>query len=134
MNFLLPVNEEDRMTTATEKSIVPPSQTTGGNAPDADEIARKGAWAGQGIVPTELGGTDAPREMLTPDPGLGSSALAQTTGSDESATGADSTTSGGANLPNGEGIVEPSLRDVKKADAAMNPAQAVHDYEATKRA
>jgi hypothetical protein len=28
----------------------------------------------------------------------------------------------------------PSVSDVKKADAAMDPMQAVHDYEETKRA
>jgi hypothetical protein len=65
------------MATATEQTIVPPSQTTGGNAPDADEVAP------EGVEPT---------------------------------------------------IVEPSIADNKKAEAAMNPMQAVHDYEETKRA
>jgi hypothetical protein len=127
------------MTTDPEKSIVPPSQTSGGNAPDADEVARKGDWAGHaadGIVPAEQGGSDAPREMLAPDPELGSSVLGQTTGSDEPATesgvdssagdDAEATASAGANLPHGEGV-ERSVRD-----AAMNPMQAVHDYHKTK--
>jgi hypothetical protein len=129
------------MTTDPENSIVPPSQTRGGNAPDADEVARKGDWAGQaaeGIVPAEQGGSDAPREMLAPDPELGSSVLGQTTGSDEPATDsgvdssagddAEATTSGGANLPDAEGI-DPSIRN-----AAMSAMQAVRDYAATKAA
>jgi hypothetical protein len=126
------------MTTDPEKSIVPPSQTSGGNAPDADEVARKGDWAGhaaEGIVPAEQGGSDAPREMLAPDPELGSSVLGQTTGSDEPATdlGVDSSagdnaeaTNGRANLPVTEGV-EPSVRA-----AAMNAMQAVRDYTKTK--
>jgi hypothetical protein len=127
------------MTTEPEKPIVPPSQTRGGNAPDADEVARKGDWAGhaaEGIVPAEQGGSDAPREMLPPDPELGSSVLGQTTGSDEPATesGVDSSagddaeaTSAAANLPPVPEGVDPSIRK-----AAMNAMQAVRDYTATK--
>ena len=58
-----------------------------------------------------LGGSDAPREMLDDDPELGSSVLGATTGSDEPATeagvdphggdGADATTDGGPELPDG---------------------------------
>jgi hypothetical protein len=127
------------MTTDPEKSIVPPSQARGGNAPDADEVARKGDWAehaAEGIVPAEQGGSDAPREMLAPDPELGSSVLGQTTGSDVPATDsgvdssagddADATTRDGANLPDREGI-DPSVRH-----AAMNAMQAVRDYAKTK--
>jgi hypothetical protein len=100
------------MATDPENSTVPPSQTTGGNAPDADEVAQK------------------------PDPELGSSVLGQTTGSDEPATASgvdpsagddtDATTSGGANLPDGEDV-EPSIRHT-----AMNAMQTVRDYAKTK--
>jgi len=109
--------------TDPEQSIVPPSQTSGGTAPDAQETAKKGDWAGhaaQGIVPAELGGADAPREMLADDPELVSSVLGQSTGSDEPATewgvdlsagdNADATTHGGPNLPD-DPDVEPDLKD-----------------------
>ena len=75
--------------TNPEQSIVPPSETSGGTSPDAEENAQTGDWAGhavEGIVPAELGGADAPREMLAEDPELESSVLGQTTGSDEPAT------------------------------------------------
>ena len=45
-----------------------------------------GGRAQDGIVPAELGGSDAPREMLDDDPELGSEVLGRTTGSDEPAT------------------------------------------------
>ncbi|HEX6652941.1 MAG TPA: hypothetical protein VF072_09375 [Thermoleophilaceae bacterium] len=66
-----------------------PSEQRGGTTPDDAEIADKGPWAetaSEGIVPAELGGSDAPREMLAEDPELGSEALGETTGSDEPAT------------------------------------------------
>jgi hypothetical protein len=82
--------------TDPQQSIVPPSQTSGGTPPDAEEVARKGDWAGraaegivpaaEGIVPAEQGGGDAPREMLGEDPELVTSVVGQTTGSDEPAT------------------------------------------------
>jgi hypothetical protein len=116
------------MTTEPEKSTAPPSPTSG-NAPDADEIARKGNFAGQGMVPAPPEGSGAPPETLAPDP-----ALATESGVDLSAADdADATTSGGASPPTGPGA-KPSVGDIKKADAAMDPAQAVHDYAATKRA
>jgi hypothetical protein len=66
-----------------------PSEQRGGTTPGDAEIADKGEWAGtaaEGIVSAELGGSDAPREMLDEDPQLGSEALGETTGSDEPAT------------------------------------------------
>jgi hypothetical protein len=66
-----------------------PSEQRGGTTPGDAEIADKGEWAGtaaEGIVPAELGGSDAPREMLDEDRQLGSEALGETTGSDEPAT------------------------------------------------
>jgi hypothetical protein len=71
------------------------------------------------LVPAELGGSDAPREMLAEDPELGSSVLGRTTGSDEPATedgidpsggdDADATSDGGPDLPRRG--VEPDLKD-----------------------
>ncbi len=105
-----------------------PSEQRGGTTPDEAEAREKGEWAGQaaeGVVPAELGGSDAPREMLDEDPELDSSVLGRTTGSDEPATedgvdlsggdNADATSDGGPEVPRDE---EPDLRD-----AASGPPQ-----------
>ena len=66
-----------------------PSEQRGGTTPDDAEARETGEWAGQageGVVPAELGGSDAPREMLDEDPELESDVLGRTTGSDEPAT------------------------------------------------
>jgi hypothetical protein len=98
-----------------------PTEQSGGTTPGATELREKGPWAdtaAEGIVPAELGGSDAPREMLAEDPELGSSVLGKTTGSDEPATEsgidpsggdqADATSDGGPDLPQG---AEPDLKD-----------------------
>jgi hypothetical protein len=101
---------------------VKPSEQRGGSTPSGDEARDKGEWAAtaqDGIVPAELGGSDAPAEMLDDDPELGSSVLGETTASDEPATDtgvdasggehADAVTDGGsAAPPAGE---EPDLKD-----------------------
>jgi len=100
---------------------VKPSEQSGGTTPDEAEIREKGEWsrsAAEGLVPPELGGSDAPRELLGDDPELGSSVLGETTGSDEPATrdgidpsggdAADATSDGGADVPEN---VEPDLKD-----------------------
>ena len=54
---------------------VKPSEQRGGTAPGADEAREKGEWAAtaqDGIVPAELGGSDASPQMLDDDPELGS--------------------------------------------------------------
>jgi hypothetical protein len=102
-----------------------PSEQRGGTTPDEAEARRKGPWAGtsgEGIVPAEQGGSDAPGEMLGEDPQLESSVLGRTTGSAEPATGegidrtagdaADATTDGGAEPP---ADAEPDLRDAAAA-------------------
>ena len=102
-----------------------PSEQRGGTTPGGAEAREKGAWAAtaqDGIVPADLGGSDAPREMLDEDPQLGSDALGRTTGSDEPATDggidasagdrADATTDGGPRLPDNE---EPDTKDVAAA-------------------
>lgn len=91
-----------------------PSEQRGGTTPDEAELREKGQWAetaAEGIVPAELGGSDAPRETLAEDPQLGSSVLGETTGSDEPATEsgidpsagdeADATSDGGPEPPEG---------------------------------
>jgi hypothetical protein len=103
----------------------PPSEARGGTAPDEAEIQEKGPWAevaAEGIVPAEVGGSDAPRELLAEDPQLGSTVLGETTASDEPATEsgidpgagdqADATADGGPQLPPG---AEPDLKDAAAA-------------------
>src|SRR4029450_13911902 len=110
--------------------------------PDEAEAREKGQWAAQadeGVVPAELGGSAAPREMLADDPQLGrwgrgeapptamrryapargSRVLGQTTGADEPATEsgvdlsagdrADAVTDGGPDVPEDP---EPALKHV----------------------
>ncbi|MEK6328683.1 MAG: hypothetical protein AABM66_14335 [Actinomycetota bacterium] len=99
-----------------------PSEQRGGDTPDETEAREKGQWAGkasEGVVPADLGGSDAPREMLAEDPELDSSVLGQTTGSDEPATesgidpsggdNADAETDGGPDLPQ---EAEPDVKDI----------------------
>src|SRR5450759_2778910 len=101
---------------------VKPTVQRGGMTPGAGEAREKGEWAAtadEGVVPAELGGSDAPREMLAEDPELGSSVLGVTTGSDEPATesgvdlsggdDADATSDSGPDLP--PPGVEPDLKD-----------------------
>ncbi len=88
---------------------------------DSADRENKGEWAetaDEGIVPAELGGSDAPPEMLDDDPELESEVVGRTTGSDEPATedgvdleagdDADATTQGGPDLDAG---AEPDLKD-----------------------
>ena len=104
-----------------EQDAVKPSEQRGGKTPNDAEVREKGEWAAtaaDGLVPAELGGSDAPGELLADDPELGSSVLGETTGSDEPATedgvdlsggdNADATSDGGPEVPED---VEPSLRD-----------------------
>jgi len=99
-----------------------PSEQRGGGTPDETEVREKGELADkadEGVVPADLGGSDAPREMLDDDPELDSSVLGQTTGSDEPATEggvdlsagdeADAATDGGPDLPD---QAEPDVKDI----------------------
>ena len=101
--------------------VFPPSEQRGGTTPGPEEIAEKGPWsevAAEGIVPAEAGGSDAPREMLAEDPQLGSEALGETTGTEETAIDlgagdrADATEHGGPDVPEGQ---EPDLKDASHA-------------------
>jgi hypothetical protein len=102
-----------------------PSEQRGGTTADAAERREKGEWveaADDGVVPAELGGSDAPSELLADDPELDSSVLGRTTGSDEPATErgidltagdrSDAVTDGGAEPPEG---VEPDQKDIGAA-------------------
>lgn len=111
--------------TGSDQGPQKPSEQRGGATPDETEAREKGGWAGSaddGVVPAELGGSDAPREMLAEDPELGSSVLGQTTGSEEPATAegidlsagdnADAVTDGGPDLPPD---AEPDMKDAAAA-------------------
>jgi hypothetical protein len=102
-----------------------PSEQRGGTTPGDAEAREKGPWAGtagDGIVPAELGGSDAPAEMLEDAPQMSDAALGRTTGSNEPATAdgidrsagdnADATTDGGPQLPEGG---ETDTKDVAQA-------------------
>lgn len=113
------------MAAENEQGAEKPSEQRGGTTPDEAEAREKGEWAGtadEGVVPAELGGSDAPREMLDEDPELGSEVLGETTGSDEPATDggvdlsggdeADAATDGGPELPDD---AEPDTKDIGAA-------------------
>jgi hypothetical protein len=117
-----------------EQGPVKPSEQRGGTTPDEAEVHEKGPWAevaSEGVVPAELGGSDAPPELLPPDPELGSSVLGETTGSDEPATRrgidpstgdeADATSDGGPEPPAG---AEPDLKDAAAAPRQVDAGAA----------
>jgi hypothetical protein len=96
-----------------EKPMTKPSEQRGGTNVGEQEAREKGGWvenAAEGIVPAELGGSDAPSEH--------DEALGRTTGDDTPATAegidlqagdnADAVRDGGAERPEG---VEPDLKD-----------------------
>jgi hypothetical protein len=108
-----------------EQGAEKPSEQRGGTTPDEKEAREKGEWggtAGEGVVPAELGGSDAPREMLDEDPELDSSVLGRTTGSDEPATeegvdlsagdNSDAAADGGPDVPDD---AEPDMKDMGAA-------------------
>jgi hypothetical protein len=116
---------------------VKPSEQRGGSTPGEAETREKGSWAAtasEGLIPAELGGSDAPQELLGEDPELGSEVLGVTTGSDEPATedgvdpsggdDADATRDGGPDVPP---VGEPDLKDA--ATTALRKDQVEGDSE-----
>ncbi|MBV9607423.1 MAG: hypothetical protein JO027_20075 [Solirubrobacterales bacterium] len=98
-----------------------PSEQRGGAPPGEQEAREKGPWAArarEGVVPPELGGSDASGEQLPEDPELGGEVLGGPARSDAPATEsgidphggdrADATTDGGPEPPAG---AEPDLKD-----------------------
>jgi hypothetical protein len=103
-----------------------PSEQRGGAPTGEQEAREKGPWAAQareGVVPAELGGSDAPAEQLPDDPELGGAVLGGPASSEAPATEegidphggdrADATTHGGPDV-----TAEPDLKD-----AARGPRQ-----------
>ena len=67
--------EENAMSGSEETK---PTEQRGGAPPGEQEAREKGPWAArasEGVVPPELGGSDAPDERLPEDPELGSEVL-----------------------------------------------------------
>jgi hypothetical protein len=108
---------------------VKPSEQRGGATPGGDEAREKGEWAAtaqDGLVPADLGGSDAPPEMLDDDPDLGSSVLGQTTGSDEPATDTGVDTSGGEHadaVTDGGAAAPPDGQEPDLKDATAGPRE-----------
>lgn len=109
-----------------DRDAVKPPEQRGGSVLGDDEAREKGPWAEtaqDGIVPAELGGSDAPTDLLPEDPALGTSVLGRPARSEDPATRidphggdhADATTDGGPDVPDG---VEPDLKN-----AASGPRQ-----------
>jgi hypothetical protein len=125
----LRAEEEDVMTGSEDPSgAAKPTEQRGGAATGDQEAREKGSWAGtarKGVVPAELGGSDAPERLLGDDPELGDAALGQPARSEAPATqtgidpeggaAADATRDGGPDVPTG---AEPDLKD-----AASGPRQ-----------
>ncbi len=112
-----------------------PTELRGGAPPGEQEGQEKGSWAAkadQGVVPAELGGSDAPEELQADDPELGSPVQGQPAQSDEPATesgidpsggdSADATSQGGPDATGGSDAPAGTEPDLK--DAAAGPRQA----------
>ncbi|HEY8763363.1 MAG TPA: hypothetical protein VIM18_04170 [Solirubrobacteraceae bacterium] len=112
--------------TDDQRDAVKPTEQRGGSTPSEDEAREKGPWAAranEGVVPAELGGSDAPPELQAEDPELGSSVLGTTTGSDEPATESGVDLSGGDQADaTSDGRPAPSKADEPDLkDAAAGP-------------
>jgi hypothetical protein len=113
-----------------DEKDVNPSEQRGGTTPGDDEARAKGEWAAtaqDGLVPAELGGSDAPERLLDDDPELGSAVLGETTGSDEPATDTGVDTSGGERadaVTDGGGGPTPPGQEPHLRDATAGPRQA----------
>lgn len=109
------MSDDDRRDTSK------PSEQRGGTTPGAEEASRKGPWAAtaaDGMVPAELGGSDAPDELQSEDPQLSSSVLGSTTGSGEPATDAGVDPEGGAHA---DAVADGAPPDAVLADDDAEP-------------
>ncbi len=117
----------------SDEPDVKPTEQRGGSTPGAEEARAKGDWAAraeEGVVPAELGGSDAPREMLDDDPELGSAVLGATTGSDTPATESGIDPGGGERadaVSDGGASEAPAGREPDLRDAAAGPRQVDRD-------
>src|SRR4051812_50165515 len=109
-----------------DEDPIKPSEQRGGTTPGEAEIREKGEWvrgAAEGIVPAELGGSDAPDQPLHDDPGYSDAALGRTTGSDGPATeaGGDPSAGGPAAAGGDGGAKRPGGGRPGPKDAAPRP-------------
>jgi hypothetical protein len=101
-----------------------PSERRGGAPTGEQEAREKGEWAAharKGVVPAELGGSDAPHERLAEGSDLDDAVLGGRASSEAPATEAgvdphagdraDATTDGGTEVPAG---AEPDLKDAAR--------------------
>jgi hypothetical protein len=105
----------------SDSDTAKPTERRGGAPPGEREAREEGPWAArarEGVVPPELGGSDAPDERLPEDPELGGAVLGAPASSEAPATEsgidprggdqADASTQGGPEPPAGG---EPDLKD-----------------------
>lgn len=116
------------MTDSDQEKGQTPSEQRGGRTPDQTESREKGEWAGkaeEGVVPADLGGSDAPREMLDEDPELDSTVLGETTDSDEPATegGVDLSAGDDADAPSDGGPERPEDAEPDQKDIGAPPRE-----------
>ena len=106
-----------------------PSEQRGGTTAGDAEKRAKGEWvdtAAEGIVPPELGGSDAPPELQDDaDPEYSDAALGRTTGSDDpaTATGIDRTAGDAADAVTDGGPERPEDAEPDLKDAAAGPRE-----------
>jgi hypothetical protein len=113
------VSSEENVMTGNDAAK--PTEQRGGAPPGEEEAREKGPWAArarEGVVPAELGGSDASEERLPDDPELGGAVLGGPASSEEPATEsgidrhagdeADATADGAPDVPAG---AEPDLKD-----------------------
>src|SRR3954471_7586513 len=103
---------------------VKPSEQRGGTNPGEAELRAKGEWvenAAEGIVPAELGGSDAPDSPLHDDPEYSDAALGRTTGSHAPAPPAGPAARPAAAPPATQAGIDPAAGD--SADAVADRGQ-----------
>jgi hypothetical protein len=107
---------------------IKPTEQRGGSIPGEAEAREKGPWAAtaaDGVVPADLGGSDAAPETLDADPELGSEVLGDSTGDDAPATESGIDPAGGdrADATTHGGVVRAEGREPDLKDATAGPRE-----------
>jgi hypothetical protein len=116
------------MSSDDQAEFTKPTEQRTGAAPGEEEGREKGPWAAtaaEGVVPAELGGSDAPADLQDEDPELGSEALGRAAASTEPATesGIDRTAGDNADATSQGGPDQPPAAEPDLKDAATGPRQ-----------
>jgi hypothetical protein len=111
-----------------EQNLGTPTEHIGGAPPGEQEAQEKGQWAArarEGVVPADLGGSDAPDDLQAEDPELGSESLGRTAASGEPATesGIDSSAGDNADAASQGGADQQRAPEPDLKDAATGPRQ-----------